>query len=315
MNDLSILAGKGKSVARILKAIDSELRLIGFLAILVVVVLFALLKLTPDGNPLKDWYPFLIVGLLSIMVIGIVMVLLRKSRYQENAGVVTPHASDSDYLEIISECPEALKGIAEGVEKAMKIGSPVLNKVISRKLHTFAHEVAFWENGEFRLGPTDSREFLTELYRDAKERVFSTSIQQFSEYWKSQFGEKILDANKASTAHVIRVFIFDDINEVTGEDIAEMERQAEYGIAVYVYLDKEDPAFNFPIDITKDFTIIDNGEAIGITETFDPDHNRAIWYFGRNEKRAGRFRDISNSLLNGSITYQQFKARLNEAAH
>ena len=54
---------------------------------------------------------------------------------------------------------------------------------------------------------------------------------------------------------------------------------------------------------------IDDGDAIGITETFDPNQNRAVWYFGHNEKRAGRFRDISNSLLNGSIPYQQFKER------
>src|SRR5262249_34953465 len=138
------------------------------------------------------------------------------------------------------ETAEALKNMGDGITKALKIDNLIFRKAILRKIHNFSADVNNWENGQLYVGPMDSQEYLLELYRDAKETVFSTSQKDFFSHWTERFGEKILEANKDSVAKITRVFIFNERAEVTEGEFEQMQGQSNDGIDIRIYFDKED---------------------------------------------------------------------------
>jgi hypothetical protein len=64
--------------------------------------------------------------------------------------------------------------------------------------------------------------------------------------------------------------------------------------------------FELPTDISKDFTVIDRGEAIAVTLSFGGDNLAAEWYI-KDEDRKIRFEGLCKSLLRASEACPQFE--------
>lgn len=73
-----------------------------------------------------------------------------------------------------------------------------------------------------------------------------------------------------------------------------------------MYFDDEYQPFEFPPDILKDFTIVDDGHVIGITIAVHEDDLHAEWYFNDAERK-GKYLAIRDKLLGGCIKLPDLK--------
>lgn len=294
----------------ILDSISDWIKLLALVVLVAEAILIVAMTQTPDTNEYKVLYPVMIVLLLVIIVIGIFF-----DRYTQRPTATEGSKEVTNFDTIIShygstndkEISEALKNLGQGITKALRIDHPIFRKAILGKIYNFSADVNNWENGQLYFGPFDSQEYLLDLYRSAKETVFSTSVKDFFEQWDEAFGDRILEANEESKAKVTRVFIYNERSEVTKDDFEQMQKQVDHGIDVRIHFDNEDRFFSFPPNVSRDFTIIDNGKAVGVTESFGRQNNSARWYFN-NAKIANQLQQISESLVNGSQSLKKFQA-------
>ena len=95
-------------------------------------------------------------------------------------------------------------------------------------------------------------------------------------------------------------------DEVTAEAFAVMEKQSKARMNVRLFFSDESRLFSFPADISKDFTVVDHGEAIGTTISFGGDSLAAEWYI-QDQDRKRRFEGICKSLTQGSEEFSKFR--------
>jgi 3',5'-cyclic AMP phosphodiesterase CpdA len=153
------------------------------------------------------------------------------------------------------------------------------------------------------------------LYRYAKSRVFSTCAKQYLDQWPTKHGQSLLAAHRASSAEVTRVFLFKNWQDVSDAAAEIMAQQADQGINVLAFID-DDSDFDWPQELTRDFTVIDDGAAIGTTTAFlnvsgEP-LTQATWYF-ENTERMPQYETLIRTLMNESLDYdtlrEKFRAR------
>ena len=148
---------------------------------------------------------------------------------------------------------------------------------------------------------------LRRLYELAKTSVFATSDATYLSVWKSPFGEKLLEAHENGQASVTRVFVFNDGNELSKETMAIMEKHNNTDhVHVRAYFDSEYPSFEFTADLARDFTVIDDGEVIGITEGIVSGIGQARWYF-KDENKIGSILMTKAALEDGSVPFPEVK--------
>jgi hypothetical protein len=122
-------------------------------------------------------------------------------------------------------------------------------------------------------------------------------------------GASLVEVQKENKrAKSTRVFVFDTASDVTDADNRIFQSHDAANIEVRIYLDREDPAFFFPPDVGADWTIIDRGDAVAVTRQMGEIYE-AQWYF-KDSGQAGRFRVFEERIRRGSITLQDWKARL-----
>jgi hypothetical protein len=206
---------------------------------------------------------------------------------------------------------EHFDGILKSIAKAVKVGSPVLTWAILERSKEWGDLAADWENGQYKA-TTDYNAILTKLYADARNSVFATSDAvtgggSYTTVWKRELGERLLEAHEKGNAQVTRVFLFNDRSEVTEDVLEIMRRQAKIGkLRVLAYFDEEDEGFKFSPDVTRDFTIVDDGDAIGTTEGVSAGQATARWYF-RNRNKIANFLQLKQRLEAGSIPLAQLE--------
>ena len=216
---------RNKGWSTILNAVSDWIKLLALVVLVAEAILIAAMTQTPESSPRRDWYPVIIVGLLVLIVIGIFF-----DRYLQRPSIKKGPNTTPNIESIISsigtsddkEIAAALKNVGNGISKALENNNPIFRKVISRKINNFSADVNNWKNGQLYVGPTDSKGYLLELYKNAKESVFSTSVKDFFLQWSENFGDRILEANKESKARVIRMFIYNNRGEVMKEDFEQM---------------------------------------------------------------------------------------------
>jgi hypothetical protein len=202
---------------------------------------------------------------------------------------------------------DVLKAINTGLREALSIDNDIFRQAMLDECHSFQAKVGVWSDGQFQAHDAQYNEILLQLYAHARESVFSTTIPNYLPTWTTPLGRQITEAHAKSRALVTRVFVFNSRNEVTAQAIEEMEKQDRLGnIKVRLYFDEEDKTFNFPPDVSRDFTVIDKGEAIGITVSFGEGSTAAVWYIKDQNKRQ-RFLHICEALERGSIPFRDFK--------
>ncbi|MEH8019346.1 hypothetical protein MN202_19090 [Rheinheimera muenzenbergensis] len=138
-----------------------------------------------------------------------------------------------------------------------------------------------WGKGEYRA-QKDYNQVLLKFYKEAESSIFSTCLPEYVKIWRTEFGKQILKTHLETDVSVTRVFVYDRASDVTQEDFEVLKEHAaqEPKIRSYIYFDEEDNAFSFPTILSKDFTLVDEGKALGVTVSFGIGKLEAQWRFG-----------------------------------
>jgi hypothetical protein len=199
---------------------------------------------------------------------------------------------------------EVLYAIHENVNKALAFRNDTFREAVLRECDDFRARSADWSEGRM-LANVHYNQLLMTFYERAKESVFSTNIPNYLSTWSMSFGDQLMAAHGKSNATINRIFVFNKRDDVTPEAFSVMEKQCKAGINVRLYFSDESRVFSFPTDISKDFTVIDHGEAIGTTISFGGDSLAAEWYI-QDKDRKRRFEGICRGLTLGSEDFSKF---------
>lgn len=169
------------------------------------------------------------------------------------------------------------------VRKATETTNQSFRKAMISRIDDFTMEASNWKKGEISdlYGHFD---LASDIFENAKKSVFSTSVPEFLPFWQDPAkGERLLNAHKVSSATVTRVFIFNSREEIDDHARTILKKHDEIGkIKALVYIDNETP-FEWPAHIMKDFTIVDDGDAIAVASAFRSDEMVGVWYFDTSE--------------------------------
>lgn len=270
-----------------------------------------------DGN---IWYLLIAVLCLALALFGTIVVIFRVDNRGRSNRVDQPASPEDQRLlhlsTVMAQSPDGSKlrdivlAVSENVFKALEFKSPALTEAVLIELAEVRAISRNWANGELRPSGAACNQMLLRMYELAEHTVFATAIAEYHDaVWIKSFGQQLLDTHKAGQAHVTRVFVFDKRNELTEQHLMTMERHVNAGVTVYAYFDDEDDLFQFMPGVPRDFTIIDDGLAIGYTQyVIDLDRIESTWYIGQNDQ-SDRFNSIRKSLIRGSENFAEVKRK------
>jgi len=166
----------------------------------------------------------------------------------------------------------------------------LFQQAISVDFSEFLTEVKNWTRSSVKLQGIENDDFLINIYHTARQSVFSTCIMDYFNAWKTDFGERLLEAHRDNRdCNTTRIFIFHDKNDITDEVKEFITRQKEFNVRPMLLLDE--------LNEFDDFTIVDGGEVVGITNEMKFGKRLTTWYFNEeNQKR--RFSNLKDILLN-----------------
>jgi hypothetical protein len=245
---------------------------------------------------------FLVGGLVSAIIVS-------KEVKKVPPSIAQPESQRTkiDFTNLTLFQPE-LGPILLSMEQAARFRNDVFLQEIRRECSNFAVSADHWAQGRISVPPTRYNAVLLNLYESAKRSVFCTSFTEYRSTWQTELGNLVLRAHEKAGAKVTRVFIFDKFEDILEADILAMKAQAKHRlIEVLIFIDQEYPAFDFPPDVTRDFTIIDEKSAIGITSSFGQNKLAADWYFD-NEAKFKNLNYIQTSVIKGSYPFDEFLA-------
>lgn len=179
------------------------------------------------------------------------------------------------------------------------IKNPLFQKAISIDYTDFLSEVKNWVRSCVKIQGNENDEFLITIYQSASQSVFSTCIIDYFNAWESDFGNMLLEAHKDNkNCDTKRVFIFQRRDEITPDILAHINKQTEFSVKPYILIDESNEF--------DDFTIIDNGEVIGITNEMKYGRRLTTWYFDEPHQKT-RFLTKKERILHKSIAVANFK--------
>jgi hypothetical protein len=159
-----------------------------------------------------------------------------------------------------------------------------------------------WESGQIEITDKYS-DVLLSFYESAQVSVFSTSVPEYLETWSGAFGKQIIAAHQRSKVPVQRIFIFDNREAVDDKSVFIMRTHQDAGVDVRVLFKDRVPWLQNHV---RDFTIIDGGEAIGITVAFTQNHLGARWHFKNGPTTAEYSRMRENMWKNSELLDNEF---------
>ena len=184
-----------------------------------------------------------------------------------------------------------LASIIQNHRQAFRVEHPVFQQYLENWCDLEQEDSKAWGEGVMRIG-LDYADVLSRLYVTARRSIFSTCIRETRHIWGDFLGRLLLrtqsDNKKAGST---RVFIYGDEEQISPEDIRIMQLHKQYGIEVRIHRSVAANA-----DIRDDWTMIDEGEAIGITQSVHANRIEAYWYFGGTAK-AAQYRLLRDRLL------------------
>jgi hypothetical protein len=206
-----------------------------------------------------------------------------------------------DYQDSIT--PGALGSALDYLGEAGKLDDPIFRDLVIREIRKFEAACAQWATGVVKPSSTFYNILLINVYKNAKKNVFSTSIEAYLDTWVSPLGEEILRAHNEAGQPVTRVFVFARRQNVSLRAINAMDNQRDAGVNVRLYFDDESRS-KFENLGLRDFTIIDDGDIIGVTEQYGIGRLHAVWYF-KNAKKWDELRDVRDTLKFHTREYNQ----------
>jgi hypothetical protein len=199
-----------------------------------------------------------------------------------------------------------LDGLMRNISAGMKIEQSDFRGEIIFHCREWQSISRDWAQGKIVVRQ-NYENLLANIYRSAKRTIFSTSIPQYQKTWTSQMGKSLIRIQEKNNAKSTRVFIFDARDDITNDDNQIFEEHSRAGIEVIIYFDREDPTFLFPADVGTDWTIVDEGSAIGVTRQMGELYE-AQWYFNDRDQ-SERFLDFEQRLRAGSISIDQWRGQ------
>jgi hypothetical protein len=185
---------------------------------------------------------------------------------------------------------------------------------LMQTLSSWRLAAADWSKGEVRLMDSSTTNYVVRmLYNRARISVFSTCAEQYLDQWATPHGDALCRAHATSTAQVTRVFLFSSWDDITPSAEKIFDQQAMMGIKIRIFINDE-TAFSFPPEISQDFTVIDDGVAIGVTTAFTTPFSgepqtQATWYF-ENINRIDSYRQMVLGLTADDVlTHDQYNER------
>lgn len=242
-------------------------------------------------------YTFIFFGVAFISSIILVMVIevrsSKKTTPEEGFRIMTGEGA----------LDESLNAILDNIKKGITFENNVLNKRMVDSVNIWRAKSGDWGIGQFVAKPEEYQSVLISIYENAQNDIFSTSELEYDNAWNKELGKQIIRAHEKSGAHVKRVFVFNSRSELNESIIGIMKKQnSNTKISIYSFFDNE-VAYNFHPDLSKDFTIIDGGELIGIT-SFGDEGFSARWHVNDlNKKNA--FLEIKNNLIHNSEYFSE----------
>jgi hypothetical protein len=281
-----------KGRASIISAVKTPL---GFFALVVLITEVILGGLAARATGLD--FTLLVIGMLIVLISLIVVVAVgelsgRSAKVNTNqlTEPVSPTASrhETKVTNIVDERLEYdLRKVRDNVQEAAKRTNPVLKEEISEELNRLVIESEKWSRGELHIPVARYDSVLINLYDNATESIFSTTIRDYLATWPNELMEKMIDASERSRATTVtRVFVFANRNEIDQKAIEVFRRFLKSSkIRSLVFIDAEGYGFNFPPEVSKDFVVIDQGEVIGVTMSYGQENLTAVWHFGDTSKK------------------------------
>jgi hypothetical protein len=287
-----------------LAAVSDWLKLLALIVLVAEVVIPIAMWQTPKESSIRAWYPVFMLLFLVVIVIGVFV-----DRYFSQKLAPPPPAPSRD-PDAASASDESFSGnqalngqltqIRKSVQHAAAKNIPTLTEEMSHELDELAIHAREWSNGEMHSSVQRYNKTIIDLYEHAKRSIFSTTIRDYATSWPEDLMDRMIAASLKSKAAVVkRVFVFGKRDEIDEEAVKVLKRFEHIEKVIpLVYIDDEDRAFDFPSDISRDFVVIDEGEAIGVTVSYGT-NLQAKWFF-QDEDRKRRFARTCEALESGS---------------
>lgn len=243
---------------------------------LVIVVLPTFLFALAPGDSATDlqssryFYGTLAISLCSFVLVGLTII-----RVTARPLVPSPIVGDD---EEIADLGAELREIWEGVEHARESLHEVLIEELEIKIHDIKKQSKKWKSNKIQPSKSRYTHVLLEFYKKAKQDIFSTSTPDYFDTWQQALGKNILKTHSTGQASVTRVFIVENPEKI--DDLFKSVLQAQLtagNIDVRVYFESENTDDTVPAGMTKDFTIVDNGAAVGVTKSYGAGQLEAEW--------------------------------------
>ena len=242
-------------------------------------------------------YTFIFFGVAFVSSIILVMVIEVRSTKRPKP--------DKEFRIMTGEgtLDESLNAILDNIKKGITFENKVFNKRMVYSVNIWRVRSGNWGIGQFTAKSKEYQSVLISIYEGAQNDIFSTSELEYDNAWDKELGRQIMRAHERSGAHVKRVFVFNSRDELNDSIISIMKKQnSNTKISVYSFFDNE-VAYNFHPDLSKDFTIIDGGELIGITSFGDQGFS-ARWHVNDKNKKDA-FLEIKNNLIRYSEEFSE----------
>ena len=170
---------------------------------------------------------------------------------------------------------EQLRDSASAVFRFEHVG---FIRELTLRMKDWAAESAEWRVGKMSV-QKDYVTMLCDVYRAARNTIFSTCIPKYLPMFENTvYGNTIIAAQTGNRdVQATRVFVFDRKGDEEPHKAVLKEHRDE-GIRVLLYFDKDDRNFSFPPTVGQDWTVVDNGDVIGVTRKFGRKYE-ACWYF------------------------------------
>lgn len=202
-----------------------------------------------------------------------------------------------------------LESLSDNMVKCERVSNDVFHEYVNKTCSDFLNSTADWAQKIFTVPlETNGFQVLVSSYASAKTSIFATSDVGFSKVWPKDVGVELSRAHLKGAASLTRVFVFDCKGDVTEAHYEVMRQQSEIDrTTVKVFFDKEDTRFEFDTDLTRDFTIVDDGEAIGITMGLSKGDSdlRAKWFFEHGARKPHVI-NVRDDLNKFSVSFREF---------
>jgi hypothetical protein len=251
---------------------------------------------------------FLLALFVTSMGAMLAVVYLRERRARQEPSQPERQA----YIEIaestvtVHPFSDAVAAIERALKTAQKYDHPVFGEALKHSVAQLVKTAKDLGRGTFTDTDNDADATLRAVYEDASQTIFATSVPEYFYVWRSPFGQNLLDVHASGKAQVTRLFIFNARTDITSEVIAELDKQIATGrITIHVFVDDDAEDYDYPAELSKDFTIVDEGRVLGVTITYG-ERSRAQWFFD-DEDRSKRYGGVRDQLIMHSYKYARLK--------